>query len=186
MNKINRVSMIFRVLFQLILICYFFIVIVGWASAPGPLNILVLPHYTIRVGVLPASYMHSILHPFGVTDKLLGFLANLIPMLIDMFVLHSLIKLFQLYEKAELFSMNVVRYLRNIGYGLLLGQIVYPFYEYSIGFILVRNNLVGNGHAGITLDQTNFGVLVLSLVIILISWIMSEGYKLRDDQEHTI
>jgi hypothetical protein len=34
-----------------------------------------------------------------------------------------------------------------------------------------------------TMSETNIGVILTSLIIILISWVMTEGRKLNDEQQ---
>jgi len=106
-----------------------------------------------------------------------------------MFVLYFLIKLFRQYEKGEIFLIENVRYIRNIGYTLLIGQLLNPIYDGLISADLTwGNHYVQKGMriASVTFDNTNITVLLTSLFIILISWIMAEGYQLRAEQQLTI
>ena len=107
-------------------------------------------------------------------------------MLIELYILYSLIKLFGLYSKGEIFSVNNVRYIRNIGYALLFTQIVNPLYQVLMGAVLTLHNPPGHRFLSITLDQTNLGIILIALIVILISWIMAEGCKLREEQQLTI
>lgn len=91
-----------------------------------------------------------------------------------------------MYEQGKIFSLNHVKYIRNIGYALLIGQIVEPFYQGIMGFILTAHNPPHHRFATVTLDQTNIGMLLTALLVILISWIMAEGYKLHQEQQLTI
>jgi hypothetical protein len=120
-------------------------------------------------------------------EKLLGFFVSAILLGIALFILYFLIKLFRLYEKGEIFSFNNVRYIRNIGYVLLIGQLIAsPLNQFLMGLVLTWRNPHGHRFAAITLDQTNFGILLTALLVLLISWIMAEGYKLREEQQLTI
>ena len=107
-------------------------------------------------------------------------------MSIELYILYSLIKLFKLYEKAEIYSINSVRYIRNIGYALIITQLVNPIYEGLMGVALTWHNPTGHRFASISLDQTNIGIVLVALLVILISWIMAEGCKLREEQQLTI
>jgi len=68
----------------------------------------------------------------------------------------------------------------------LFTQLVNPFYEALMGIVLTLHNPHGHRLAIITLDQTNIGILFVAGIVILISWIMSEGCKLREEQQLTI
>jgi len=126
------------------------------------------------------------MHPLLAHEKVLGFALSCAPMAIQLFILYSLIKLFRLFERGELFSLNTVHRMRNIGFALVIGQLIDPLYQFTMGIVLTLNNPPGHRFASITLDQTNIGVLLTALLVILISWIMSEGYKLREEQQLTI
>jgi len=195
MNRIKNVSLFFRVIFQIIFIVLPVLLIVSWIYAP---NELVFLASFAKLNAIPATYsgMHmytaqglpekAILHTLSVSEKSLGCLVSAIPMLVKMFIVYSLIKLFKLYEKGEIFSITHVRYIRNIGYALLTGQLIEPFYQFVMGFILTINNPPHHRYAAITLDQTNIGILLTALLVILISWIMAEACQLREEQQLTI
>lgn len=195
MNRIKNVSLFFRIIFQIIFIALPVLLVVGWIYAP---NELVLFHGSIKLDVIPISYRglhnyipnaapeNAILHTLSLGEKILGFLVSVIPLLVELFILYSLIKLFKLYEQGEIFSMQHVRYIRNIGYALLIGQLIEPFYQFIMGLVLTLNNPSHHRYASITLDQTNIGILLTALLVILISWIMAEGYKLKEEQQLTI
>lgn len=192
MNKIKNVSLFFRLVFQIIFIALPVLLIISWVHAPDELALLA---GSIKFNAIPATYsgMHTyisqdipekaILHTLTVGEKFLGCLVSAIPMMVNLFVLYSLIKLFKLYEKGEVFSINHVKYIRHIGYALLTGQLIEPIYQFIMGFVLTLNNPPHHRYAAITLDQTNIGILLVSLLVILISWIVAEGCKLREEQQ---
>jgi len=195
MEKIRRVSLYFRMIFQLIFIALPVLLIVSWIYAPES---LVLLHGIIHLDAIPANYsgMHvfssqgvpekALLHTLSVSEKILGCLVSAIPMVVNMFILFMLIKLFRLYEKGEIFTVNNVKYLRNIGYALLIGQLIDPAYQFVMGIVLTLHNPPHHRFASITLDQTNIGIVFTALLVILISWIMLEAYKLREEQQLTV
>lgn len=189
MNRIKRVSLLFRVIFQIMFITAPLLLIYAWINSPeslvmmgGAINMSFIPRAYTSMG----SHGSSILHVLSYSERWMGFCMSAIPLLIELYILHALIKLFKLYEKGEIFSINNVLYIRNIGYALLLGQIVNPFYEALMGLILTWHNPPGHRLVAITLDQTNVGILFTALLVILISWIMAEVCKLREEQQLTI
>ncbi len=194
-TKIQRVSLFFRLIFQMIFIALPVLLIMSWVYAP---NELLLFSGIIRLDAIPANYsgMHlytpqgisekALLHTLSYKEKTLGCLVSAIPMMVKMFILYTLIKLFGLYEKREFFSIHHVRLIRNIGYTLLIDQIIEPIYQFIMGIVLTMNNPPHHRYAAITLDQTNIGILLTALLIILISWIMAEGCKLHEEQQLTI
>ncbi len=195
MNKIKIVSLFFRSVFQLIFVALPVILIISWIYAPDG---LVLLAGVFKINAIPASYsgMHVysaagvpekvLLHTLTLSEKMLGCLVSAVPMLVQMFILYLLIKLFSLYGKGEIFSINHVKYIRNIGYALLVGQLIDPLYQFAMGIVLTINNPPNHHYASITLDQTNIGMLLTALLVILISWIMLEGCQLREEQQLTV
>ena len=183
MSKIKKVSCFFRVFFQLIFVVSPILLAVSWVYAPAELNLFI---GMIRLDPIPVSYTHGILHTLSPSEKLLGFLVSTIPLAVELFIVYSLIKLFRLYEQAEIFSLNNVRYLRNIGYALFVGQVINPFYQFVMGIVLTLNNPKGHRYAAFTFDQTNISLLLMGLLMILVSWIMAEGCKLHEEQQLTV
>lgn len=195
MNKIKNVSIFFKIVFQIVLIALPILLAIGWIFAPES---LVMFAGIIKLNVIPEAYngMHAydlqgasekaILHTLTIEEKGLGFVISLIPTVIKMFIIYMLIKLFALYEKGEIFSLSHVKYIRNIGYTLLVGQFIEPVYQFVMGLVLTWNNPLHHRFAAITLDQTNIGIVFIALLVILISWITAEGSKLHDEQQLTI
>ena len=183
MDRIKRVSLFFRAVFQILFIALPVILVIAWVTSPES---FVIMGGVINMSFIPRSYVNNILHILTPTDRLLGFGISSIPMLIELYILYSLIKLFGLYSKGEIFSVNNVRHIRNIGYALLVTQVVNPLYEGLMGVALTWHNPHGHRFASVTLDQTNLGIIFVALIVILISWIMAEGCKLREEQQLTI
>lgn len=181
MNKIQRVSFCFKILFQITMVTMFLLQILGWIQAPEAVKWPFL-----WFSVIPRTYINIVPPMMTLNMKLMGFAASMVPVIIEMFVLYFLIKLFQSYEQGEYFSLNNVRYIRNVGYALLLDQFVNPFYQFVMGVVLTWNNPPGHRIAAITLNQTNLGMVITAFLVLVISWIMAEGYKMREEQQLTI
>lgn len=183
MNKIKRTSLFFRVLFQILFVALPILLIVAWIKSAGTFEII---DGVINLNYVPAAYSGSILHPLNISEKLLALAASCLPLFVQLYILISLIRLFKLYEQGVIFSMDNVRYIRNIGYALIATQIMNILYQGLMGFILTWRNPPGHRFSSVTLDQTNIGVILVALMVILISWIMLEGYKIREEQQLTV
>jgi hypothetical protein len=143
--------------------------------------------------MIPESYfrnLDSVQHPmpqsFTPLTKLFCFAVSMIPTSITLIMLYFLIKLFRLYQQGDIFTSMNVRYIRNVGYALLVGQLIKPVYQGLIGLALTWQNAPGHRFAMFVLGTDDFGVILTALLIILVSWIMAEGCKLREDQQLTI
>jgi hypothetical protein len=181
MDKIKRVSLFFRVLFQIAFVITPIFLLIAWIYAPHQIHFLA---DIFVIDNVPQNY--PILAPLPLSAKILGFFISLIPTGVTLFVLYFLIKLFKLYERGEIFLIENVRYIRNIGYTILIGQLLNPVYQALISADLTWvNHTVQKGmrFASISFDSTNINILLMSLFVILISWIMEEGCKLRDEQQ---
>jgi hypothetical protein len=183
MNRIRQISYFFRVLFQVLLVALPMLLITAWLNSAGE---IILFGGAIDINFIPLAYYGKILHPLSNLEKLLAICTSILPMLIQLYILFSLIKLFKLYEIGKIFSINNVRYIRNIGYALLVTQIIEPIYQCVMGFVLTWRNPPGHRVASIFFDQTNIGMILIALIVILISWIMTEGCKLREEQQLTV
>lgn len=188
MDKIKRVSMCFRIFFQILIMTIPCILIFAWSTTPE--SIVIMDGW-INMSFIPQAYMtagsqHHVLHVLSHSEKILGFFISAIPMIINMYIVYLLIKLFKMYERSEIFSINNVRTISNIGYAMLLGQIIDPIYQALMGLVLTWHNPPGQRLMAVTLDQTNVGIVITALLVILISWIMAEGQHLREEQQLTI
>lgn len=180
MKNIKRVSRCFRLLFQALFIMLPLLTIYAWAY-PGP---LVLFNHMIVLNFIPDD--HLITQPLSVTTKMIGFLVGLIPTSIHLLILYFLIKLFRLYEHGIIFSQINVTTIRNIAYGLLAMEIVDPIYQALISITLSWSHAPGHRVISIGLSGVNIAIIFVAILMILISWIMAEGYRLQEEQNHTI
>ncbi|OGT31770.1 MAG: hypothetical protein A3E87_02190 [Gammaproteobacteria bacterium RIFCSPHIGHO2_12_FULL_35_23] len=180
MTKIKRVSLFFRIVFQVIFLGVPIFLAIAWINAPRPLNFGFFEIDMIYRGIVIQPILSN-------ETKILGFLVCIIPTGLALYVLYCLIKLFRLYEQGTVFSLVNVQYLRNIGYALLIGQIVLlPLYEALISVVLSWHNPHGYREMIISVQGRNLGMLLTGLLVILISWIMAEACKLQEDHQLTI
>ena len=183
MNKIKKISLFFRALFQILFIVLPILLIVAWVQSAGTFEMVA---GVINLNYVPAVYVNNILHPVNITEKMLALGAGCLPLFVQLYILFSLIRLFKLYEQGVIFETDNVRYIRNIGYALIVTEIINALYQGLIGFILTWHNPPGHRFSSITLDHTNIGVILVALMVILISWIMLEGCKIREEQQLTV
>jgi hypothetical protein len=189
MNKIKRISLFFSIIFQIAFVGIILSEILTWLFAPQSLFALKANGFYM----IPLSYFanladskHMMPLIFTPLTKFLCFLVNMIPASIELFILYSLIQLFRLYQKGNIFALQNVRYIRNVGYGLLATQLISPIYQALIGMALTSQNPPGHHFAMFGISTTDLGMILIAFLIILVSWIMAEGCKLHDDQQLTI
>jgi len=181
-NKIKTISHWFRILFQIIFVLDIVMLIAFWMNGAHP------PAFfgPIQASFLPSNINIPIPSSMDLTTKLLGLLISCIPTGITLAIYYCLIKLFSLYERAEIFTTSNVMYFKKIGYLLLASALIQPFYEALISFTLAFNAAHGHRIATASFGTNNFSEIIIALIIILVSWIMTEGCKLRDEQAYIV
>lgn len=181
MNKIVWVSRFFKYFFQCLFVSIFLSNVIGWIYAPNELALL---NHMITFNVIPNHY--PILHTLTITEKLLGFTVSLVPITVTLVGLAYLTRLFSMYAQGNLFDKKNVIYIKRIAYALIISQIINPFYQLCMGFVLTKGNPIGHRVMSITLDQTNIALVLLAGLIIVIAWMTAEGFRLREEQQLTI
>jgi hypothetical protein len=182
MQKIQRVSMLFRLFFQFIFIIFPIVLAIYWILGPQFFDGVMSHEAVIRF--IPHSV--NVTKPLSATIRLYGFLITLIPLAVTEVILYFLIKLFKLYENKIIFSLDNVNTIRKIGITMLIGQLLNPIHEMLLSLTLTWHNPPGHRIISISIDGTDIGILLAALLTILISWIMAEGCKLREEQRLTI
>lgn len=181
-TRIKKVSFIFRWLFQILFIAVPVLHTVTWIIAPAAFD--VSGHFGFFSSAIPQGTV--IMHNLTTSTKIYGWLIGAVPMLIVEFILYLLIRLFLLFERVEIFSTANVQYIKKIGYSLLAFQLLNPLFDGLLTALLTFGNPPGHRYASITISGLNIAMVLTALMAILISWIMAEGCRLRDEQQLTI
>lgn len=124
--------------------------------------------------------------PLNATTRLLMVFISLLLCSIPMYALNILTQLFRNYERNDVFSLENVQCYQKLGYSLFSwvgGSIVYSALS---SVILSFNNPPGKRILQISFEGMDFLALVLGFIILIISWVMKEGYMLADENSHTI
>lgn len=183
MHNIQKVSQWFQWLFIAIFFFLPIMHIIGWIFLPLR-SAVVIKGAAFLISLIPDGI--KILHPVTSADRFLGFIIGLIPLFFTEFILFQLIKLFGAYKLNEIFSLENVKRIRLIGYFMLLGQAVNPFYQALMSFALTWRNPTGTKSIEMGFGNVNIALIFTAFIIILISWIMAEAYKLSEEQKYTI
>lgn len=183
MKKIQIVSKFFECLFIILFILLPIFLVIFWINAPTPIS-LDGEKTGIFLNFIPNGI--KILHPLAAKTKQLGFLISLIPLIIQLLILYFLIKLFHQFSTGDIFSIKNIIYIKRIGYTLLFGQLLGTIHQALITAVLTWHNPPGHRIISISFSGTNMAIVLTALLLILISWIMTEGYKLKEEQIYTI
>ncbi|MFT3742545.1 MAG: DUF2975 domain-containing protein [Gammaproteobacteria bacterium] len=181
-SRIKKISTIFRILFQVLFVVIPVVHIFEWINVPESIDISW--KFGFVINAIPKGT--EILHPLSTATKLYGFLLSGIPIIIIECIVYFLIKLFRLYEAAEIFTLKNIKYIKKIGYSLLIVQIINPICQGFLTALLTWGNPHGHRVASITISGTDLVLLLTAFIVILISWIMAEGCRLHEEQQLTI
>lgn len=179
MNKIQFVSQIFLWVFRALLILLPLSLLLFWVDAPNGLI-----RSTLGEGwasLLAINYMANtppILRTLSATTKLLGLLISLIPLSINMLTAYFLLKLFKNYAVLNIFSLENARFINRTGWIIFIGQMLLkPIHDLLLSAVVTWNNPPGHRVMTLTFDKANLGLVACAIMIIFVSWIMTEAYE---------
>lgn len=183
-NRIKHISQLFRLIFQFLFLMIPILHILAWVNAPNPIDISGAGRLGFFISAMPKGI--EIMYPLATSTRIYGLLISAIPIVLAEAMIYFLIRLFRLYQNGEIFSLNNVRYIKKTGIMLLILQLVKPICDGLLSAFLTLGNPHGHRYAKITISGTDISMLLTALLIILISWIMAEGCRLREEQQLTI
>lgn len=178
MNKINKISHRFNLLFKGLLILYPLMVISMWLfgfEIPIPyLSFMQLP----PVGVD--------LHTLRFFLRFWGCVIALFPTMMIMLGFYYLIQLFKLYANNIIFGPENAKLIKYIGY-TLLGQVIISLITQPIlSVVLTLDAAPGHHMITVGIGANEISNMIIGGIVVLISWIMEEGRKLEEEKAFTI
>lgn len=182
MSRIQTQSRRVRILSQALLISTPIMVCYYWLTVNTPYDFLT------SLGIIHLSYDIDALtqQPLTLTTRLLATLAGLLLSGIIMYALTVLIRLFHNYENGDIFSLGNATAYQKLGYCLFYwvgGSVIYGA---AMSVILSFNNPPGERILTVSFVGMDVLTLIFGFVVLIISWVMKEGYILADENSHTI
>lgn len=124
--------------------------------------------------------------PLPPTTRLVGFLICLLPTAVALAGLTTLMRLFRLYEGGQIFTADNVACYRRLakillwwcGVGILMDPLM------SVGLTL--HNPPGRHVLSVGLVSADLTALMTGLFLAIISWVMEEAQRLKEDQDLTV
>jgi hypothetical protein len=164
----------FRYLFQALIILWPLLTLLIWIFAHQiPLDWLRDPHATYQVTLTSEV-------------QFLGFLVDCIPLTFVIYCLYQLIRLFKNYEVKQIFTLENAKRYRKLGLGTFAWVIANILSKSLTSLVLTMYNPSGKHVLIAYFGSNDIPPLILSGLVILISWIMMEGYRIADDHAKTI
>lgn len=182
MSKIQKQSRRARIFFQSLFVLTPIAVCYYWLTVETSYDFLT-SFGVIQVSHNIDSYTQL---PLTLTTRILATIVSLFLCSIIMYALKVLINLFRSYERNEIFSLDNVMSYQKLGYSLFYWVGASVVYGALMSVILSFNNAPGDRMLAIGFVGVDFLTLVLGFIILIISWVMKEGYFLADENSHTI
>lgn len=183
-TRIQKYAKFFTVLFWIALFLLPLWNATIWLSGgaiSGPYNSL---EVLTGNNMLETAYHPTFPLPWDIRTFGLG--VSMIPTTISMLSLWWLIRLFSYFIHGEIFTCHTVKYIRRLGWTMFSGVLLTPVHEALLTIVLTLHNAPGKRLVRISFESADVKQLITAGLIILISWIMNEGRKLRETNELTI
>jgi hypothetical protein len=182
MSKIQKQSRRVRVFFQCLFVLTPVFVCYYWLTVDTQYDILT--RSGIIENTIDASGYTQL--PLTASTRLFASIASLLLCGIIMYALKVLIHLFKNYERNEIFSLDNTLSYQKLGYCLFYWVAASVVYGALMSVILSFNNPPGERVLAVGFEGMDVLNIVLGFIILIISWVMKEGYLLSDENSHTI
>ena len=130
------------------------------------------------------SFINLTFTPLSWSIGFVGAILGVTPFFLGLLILKHL---FQNYRKGHIFSSENVQKYKYLGWLCFLdGLLVKPISDMLMILMATLSNPPGHRYISLNFGTPNLEVLFWGMLVIVISWIMAEGYKLQKDQDLTI
>lgn len=189
MEKIAKVSVFIRLLIVLVACLNIFVITVAIITQSdansSELSVGTSQSHISQVVNLPKSSESFSKELYS--EGFNSYAIMLIPeLLFCLFIYWSLIKLFGLYQQGAIFTVMHINQLRNIGTCLLVWSVFDLLYPILLMLFLRISGLSESLPLFLSISSDQLLKLLIGLIIFVMSWIMTEGQKLQQEQELTI
>jgi len=178
MQRIQKVSGYLLVLFNVLLISLPVLIVLQWVGFPELLERTVqTPEGYVALNTVPWTPLSKFL---GVAAEILG----LIPFLLSLLVLKAI---FRNYQKGEIFTVSNAMKYKKLGWLFLWDALVITSLSQTLMvFAITMTNPPGHRYINIQFGVPNMKALFCGVLLLVISWVMLEASKLREEQRFTI
>lgn len=116
----------------------------------------------------------------------LAFLADMLPTAVLMYIFYMLTKLFRNYEIGIIFSLENSQIYRKLALGLFAKAVADCLYIMFSGLALTYQNPIGKRLLIFELGTPQISLIFIGFVVLLISWVMEEAFKISEEQALTV
>lgn len=124
--------------------------------------------------------------PLSWDTRIFGLAVSMIPVGVGLLAIWWLICLFGCFSRGEVFTQSTVRYISRTGWTMVASVAAVPVYQLLLSLVLTMHNQPGERMLAMSFDLDELEKLITAAIIILVSWIMEEGRKLRENDDLTV
>ena len=188
MQKIQRISRYFVIGFNVLLVVLPLLIICQWAFIETDTLKSLLAQGRIGMPVqTPEGYVNLSTVHWSLLSKVLGFMTQILGILPLYLGLFFLKKIFQWYERGEVFTSQNVIYYRRLGCLFILNALfIKPLEDGLMVVAVTLNNAPGHRYLTLGLGTPAMEAIFCGTLLIVISWVMLEALKLHNDQQLVI
>jgi hypothetical protein len=188
MNKIQKISGYVLSIINFLIISIPIVMILTWTFMDTETMKMLITHgLTQAIQVPEGGYVEMNQVHWTTLSKFVGFISGLIGYLPVFLSLLCLRKIFSNYKKTEIFNSGNAKHFNTLGWLFFLDALLAK--PISGGLMVTAITLTNPpGHRYITLGfgTPNLQAVFCGVLVIVISWVMMEASKLRDEQRFVI
>ena len=124
--------------------------------------------------------------PMPAASLVAGFAISMLPAGVTLFALARLRRLFGLYAEGVIFGVENSRCLRHFALAVIGLALLHPFAVALLSVALTWSNPPGQRMLTLEFGSTQFGVVFVGAVFLVIAWIMELGRELAEDQAQIV
>lgn len=188
MKKIQTVSTYLITIFNVILWGYPIFFTLQWALRDwAPMKYLLERGFFTNDIVTPEGPVKLLSLVFTPLSWSIGYTAEIIGFMPLFLTLLLLKRIFQNYRRGIIFSLENAKNYKYIGWLFFLSALVIgPLSNMMMVLSATLSNPPGHRYITVYFGTPNVEDIICGLLVIVISWIMAESYKLKEDQTLTI
>lgn len=188
MDKIQRVSRYFEIIFNTLLVFLPLSLILQWLFIDtNTIKNLLDQGFLLKPISTPEGYVNLNAIQWSFLAKVTGFLAQstgFLPIFLSLFVLKSI---FLNYQKGVIFSTINARQYTYLGWLFFLDALIaQPLSNLLMVLAVTLANPPGHRYISLSFGTPNIEALLCGMLVIVISWVMLEASKLHDEQLFTV
>ncbi len=169
----------------------------NWVYKALSIGILFIPVYYVSYWFLVNHIMPPLIvvntsatpitpHELPIEVLAAGFISSLPPLLVLVFVLLNLRKIFLFYKDGVIFSFEHVILFKRTAKLLSTWVVLSVIYESIKSVLFSLNNPVGKIVLSVRFGSEELTVIMVAAFIYIIAWVMDEGRALAEENQMTI